>query len=523
VPSKTFYHCKLFYCFGKEVRLFRKPISIIILSLLVASALALAFDIRPAFAQAETIYINADGSISPPTAHINTLDNITYVLVGNISEGITVQRSNIVIDGNGHTLTPASGNNYGFSLANVDNVTITNATIIASQQQQQNIPGFLLANTNDSRIVSNNITVGDPFGITYIYAISLTSCFGNNVSSNRGTGTTNGIVLYNSGNNIVSNNHFDNGIFGGVLLYSSNNNTLRGNHVSGYAQFAGQPLEGTFELSSSDNNTLIGNDVTDNGQGILLESSDNNVLIANNVTGNVGYAGGGQINPPLGFGIYIEFSLNNAIYHNNFVGNIVLETYNTNPIVPNNVMSDGSPNVWDDGYPSGGNFWSDYNGTDLYSRPYQNVTGSDGIGDAPYVIGANNIDHYPLLGAFSDFNVAGGVDVQVVSNSTVFDFQFNGTALLFNVSAGNGNATFCKLCLPTALSNGTPTVFVNGTQVQYEQLTGLNSNLGYLYFTYGSILPEFPDPLILTIFMVATLLAIVIHKKKYGSSIKGHA
>jgi PKD repeat protein len=50
-------------------------------------------------------------------------------------------------------------------------------------------------------------------------------------------------------------------------------------------------------------------------------------------------------------------------------------------------------NVWDDGYPSGGNYWNDYAGTDLYSGPYQNETGSDGIGDTWYPVG----DHYPLM------------------------------------------------------------------------------------------------------------------------------
>jgi hypothetical protein len=99
------------------------------LFVLVISTLTLAFDIRPAFAQAETIYINADGSISPPTAPINTLDNVTYVLVDNINEGITVQRSNIVIDGNGHTMdgfNAASAN--GFDLFGHD-VTIENVAI----------------------------------------------------------------------------------------------------------------------------------------------------------------------------------------------------------------------------------------------------------------------------------------------------------------------------------------------------------------------------------------------------------
>jgi hypothetical protein len=181
-------------------------------------------------------------------------------------------------------------------------------------------------------------------------------------------------------------------------------------------------------------------------------------------------------------------------------------------------------NKWDNGYPSGGNYWSDYNGTDLYSGPYQNVTGSDGIGDTPYVIDANNTDHYPLMGAFTDFNVAPGVDVQVVSNSTLSDFDFNGTAILFNVSGANGTTGFCNVCVPTALLNGTLSVFVNGTQVQYNLLPTSNSSISYLYFTYGHsteqviIVPEFPDSLVLAIFMLATTLAIAIHKKKHSLS-----
>ncbi|MEM2569530.1 MAG: hypothetical protein QXT67_06305, partial [Candidatus Bathyarchaeia archaeon] len=47
--------------------------------------------------------------------------------------------------------------------------------------------------------------------------------------------------------------------------------------------------------------------------------------------------------------------------------------------------------------PSGGNYWSDYTGADLYSGPYQNMTGSDGLGDAPYIIDADNRDRYPLM------------------------------------------------------------------------------------------------------------------------------
>jgi len=163
----------------------------------------------------------------------------------------------------------------------------------------------------------------------------------------------------------------------------------------------------------------------------------------------------------------------------------------------------------------------------LFSGPYQNVTGSDGIGETPYVIDENNTDNYPLMGVFSDFNVAQGVDVQTVSNSTVSDFQFNGTALLFNVTGENGTTGFCRVGLPTALLNGTLTVFVNGTERFYRLLPGSNSTESYLYFTYShsteqiiitanpfGIVPEFPTSILLPFLMMATLIAIVFYKKK---------
>jgi len=80
----------------------------------------------------------------------------------------------------------------------------------------------------------------------------------------------------------------------------------------------------------------------------------------------------------------------NTIYYNNFINN----SYHQRVYY--------SHSCWDNGYPLGGNYWSDYNGTDLYSGPYQNETGSDGIGDTPYTFtdlttGATYKDTYPLM------------------------------------------------------------------------------------------------------------------------------
>jgi parallel beta-helix repeat protein len=99
---------------------------------------------------------------------------------------------------------------------------------------------------------------------------------------------------------------------------------------------------------------------------VLETSSNNNTIVGNNVASNYN-------------GILVGYySDDNAIYHNNFLHNTVQVVH----------ITSGCVNVWDNGYPSGGNFWSDYNGTDA---------NGDGIGDTPYVINANNRDNYPLM------------------------------------------------------------------------------------------------------------------------------
>jgi len=59
----------------------------------------------------------------------------------------------------------------------------------------------------------------------------------------------------------------------------------------------------------------------------------------------------------------------------------------------------GRGGTWDNGYPSGGNFWSDYTGVDYCSGPSQNICPSpDGTGDTPYtLIGSRAVDNYPLI------------------------------------------------------------------------------------------------------------------------------
>jgi len=128
------------------------------------------------------------------------------------------------------------------------------------------------------------------------------------------------------------------------------------------------------------NNTIVGNLIYQNERGLgLYCAARYNIVRENLITQN-------------GSGVYISKNItcpnyNNTFYHNDFLGN------SQNALVE----EDRYANTWDDGYPSGGNYWDDYSGVDLYSGIGQDVPGNDGIGDTTYVIDELNSDRYPLM------------------------------------------------------------------------------------------------------------------------------
>ncbi len=289
----------------------RKAISVIMLALMIIGV-TLTFNVHPAMAS-ETVYIRADGSIDPPTAPISSVDDITYTFTDDIYDSIVVERSNIIIDGNGHTLQGSGAyDSRGMDLFERENVTVQNTQVK-----------------------------------NWYY----------------------GIWLYFSSNSSIFENNMTNNYGAGIFLVASENNSVSGNIVTNNWIGIGLEIEVNY-------NSIVGNKITNNSaDGIFINDlSNNNTIIENYVANNVG---GIYIGPLPCFG--------NFIFHNNFINNTSHQAL---------VASwEPSINTWDDGYPSGGNYWSDY-----LSRYFgaQELDDS-GIWDTPYNIDETNQDNYPLI------------------------------------------------------------------------------------------------------------------------------
>jgi len=155
----------------------------------------------------------------------------------------------------------------------------------------------------------------------------------------------------------------------GINLSGTNNVTIKNTHIKDFVT--------GIEVSFSNYNSISGNNITANNEyGIVLVFSSSNSISGNNITNS-------------GYGILLGSSSSNSIFHNNFINNA------------QQAYSIDSVNVWDDGYPSGGNYWSDYTSTDA---------DHDGIGDTPYVIDGLNQDNYPLMQPFTKIQIPGDIN-----------------------------------------------------------------------------------------------------------------
>jgi parallel beta-helix repeat protein len=218
----------------------------------------------------------------------------------------------------------------------------------------------------------NAIYRTDPFfgdmGL-YLYNSSNGTVINNNCSTN----VADGILLDHSNNNTLMNNNCSMNNDCGINLYFSNNNTLMSNNCTAH-------YWNGFQLYNSNTNILTNNNCTANSWwGIYLDNPSNNTITNNMIKNNNKY------------GIKIDYSnsTKNRIYHNYFINNNV---------GGKQAYDNSGKNFWNSSYPSGGNYWSDWTSPDVKSGSNQDISGSDGIVDSPYILdgGAGAQDFYPL-------------------------------------------------------------------------------------------------------------------------------
>ncbi len=215
----------------------------------------------------------------------------------------------------------------------------------------------ILANCSNVIVENQNLsggTVGVEIGFSSDNLLANSTISENKVAT---------LIKYSNGNSVFGNTITNNG--NGAALSYSDFNDIFSNSISTNDRRG-------INLYISHNNTIASNEVWNNEDGIYLSNSNGNTVLDNNAFSN-------------GDGIYLSASHDNRLFGNNIVDN------------GRQGFDNRDTSQWDNGYPIGGNFWSDYSGIDVMNGPNQNLPGSDGIGDTPYVIDADSDDRYPRM------------------------------------------------------------------------------------------------------------------------------
>lgn len=256
---------------------------------------------------------------------------------------------------------------HGIHAVNSDTVTVTGCTI------SDNMYGGGLYFEGCSKLYLDWNKVYDSGRGIYLYSSSEVYVSNSIIQNQSGwIHSSYGIGMFEAFNVTLNLNWvegFDVGVWGLYSTYWSN----LWSYVRIYNSTIANCSDGVG-FYHSDHVSIEDNVVSDCDNGILADSSSDIRILRNSITENSN-----------GLVVVVAMSYTVEVYHNNFINNTVQ-------------ASDSSlSNLWDSGYPDGGNYWSDYMGVDLKYGPGQDLNGSDSIGDTPRIISATIADNYPLM------------------------------------------------------------------------------------------------------------------------------
>jgi parallel beta-helix repeat protein len=426
--------------------------------------------------------------------------------------------------------------------ANAGFVMLINCTDIKVEglNLANNLENILIFASNNTD-VCNNYIANSVYGVRagYLSYMNFTitqsvydECFNLTVSNNTLTNNGIGLELLQAENSTLSGNTLQEnpiGILSEADYTTISRNSINDSNVAIFNTGLNNPYYFYYPTSPAYNFAWeYSKELSDLAEGGIIITGNNNTIYGNTVS-NSGFS------IIIGYQSQQLYGYGNLIFHNNFINATIQEAIDEN-----------DHNQWDNGYPAGGNYWSDSNKTDLYSGPGQNITGSDGICDTPYPITEYSkqeditvytYDRYPLTVPVNIYEAAScnstEYDVDVQSNSTISNFIFNWPSqpsISFTVNGPSGTSGFCKVTIPNQVlwaTGGHWTVLLNGTQICYNATE--DTSFTYIYFNYShsteniqiigtSAIPEYPPITILAMLIIlafaAALLTIRIKRKK---------
>jgi parallel beta-helix repeat protein len=331
---------------------------------------------------------------------------------------------------------------------------------------------------SQGNLVINSVTHPD------VGYLALVNCQNISVHHLELSGNGHGILLAYTTDSTLYNNQITNN-YCGIELFASYGNSISSNTITDNDR-------GIQLSNSSTTNSIYTNVISNNTDGFFFFNSYQNTLLLNNVTNN-------------NVGVGFKESSYNMIRGNHFVDN-VKQVYD---IGWENYSIAISQNSWDISYPSGGNYWSDYTGVDVMSGKSQNETGSDELGDTPYIIDEINQDNYPLM----PYGSPPAVFIDSPENKT---YTVNAVSLKFTVSEetswtkysldGQENVTVTGDVTLSDLDYGEHSI-----KIYVEDINGKAGQSETLYFTIAEgAAPPQPDFSIIFLIAAVILAAAVI-------------